>query len=86
MRIIINSEDSQNMNLVETELKHSYRICGFDGEGAINSRLLSLGVIPGAEVVVLRAAPLGDPIQVRVDGTLLSIRLCDAQHIQVSAL
>ncbi|MFT7560278.1 MAG: ferrous iron transport protein A [Flavobacteriales bacterium] len=46
-------------------------------------RLLQLGVIPGAQAEILRAAPFGDPMQVRVEGTLLSIRKCDAQNIQV---
>ena len=47
------------------------------------SRLQKLGVLPGSEVEVLRAAPLGDPLQVRIDGTLLSIRKRDALYIDV---
>lgn len=46
-------------------------------------RLMQLGVIPGAQAQVLRTAPLGDPMQVKIEGTLLSIRRRDAQHIQV---
>ncbi len=47
------------------------------------SRLQKLGVLPGSQVEVLRSAPLGDPLQVRIDGTLLSIRKRDAQFIDV---
>jgi ferrous iron transport protein A len=54
------------------------------GEACGNkSRLYKLGVLPGSEVEILRSAPLGDPLQVRVDGTLLSIRKRDAKYINV---
>jgi len=47
------------------------------------SRLQKLGLLPGSHVEILRSAPLGDPLQVRIDGTLLSIRKRDARHIDV---
>lgn len=53
-----------------------------EGNGS-QKRLFQLGVIPGVTAHVLRSAPFGDPIQVRIEGTLLSIRRRDAQHIQV---
>lgn len=59
------------------------RITGFSQNGETLSRLQSMGVIPGAEAQLLRTAPLGDPMQVRIEGTLLSIRKRDAQQIQV---
>lgn len=49
------------------------------------NRLFQLGVIPGAQAQVLRTAPFGDPMQVSIEGTLLSIRRQDAKHIQVEA-
>lgn len=61
----------------------SSQITGFISSGENLSRLLSMGVIPGATARVLRTAPLGDPMQVNIEGTLLSIRKADAQQIQV---
>lgn len=58
-------------------------ITGFSKEGENLHRLHRMGVIPGATAQVLRTAPLGDPIQVRVENTLLSIRKKDAQQIHV---
>ena len=55
-----------------------------DGYAEIQSRLYALGLLPGVRVEVLRRAPLGDPLQVRVGTTLLSIRRADAALIDVS--
>lgn len=49
----------------------------------LKSRLYALGVIPGAAIEILRLAPLGDPMQVKVGGSFLSIRKCDAEIIKV---
>ncbi|WP_096084940.1 FeoA family protein [Agaribacterium haliotis] len=67
------------------DLKHGSNslISNIDSSGEAAKRLSQLGVIPGAEVRILRAAPLGDPMQVRVDNTVLSIRKRDAAQIQV---
>ncbi len=49
----------------------------------LKSRLYALGVIPGSTLDILRFAPLGDPIQVKVRGTFISIRKADAEVITV---
>ena len=49
----------------------------------LRSRLYALGVIPGASIQILRVAPLGDPMQIKVGATLLSIRATDARIINV---
>ncbi|MDG2249891.1 MAG: FeoA family protein [Gammaproteobacteria bacterium] len=49
----------------------------------LRSRLYSLGVIPGATLEILRFAPLGDPMQVKVGGSFISIRKAEAKIIQV---
>jgi Fe2+ transport system protein FeoA len=53
------------------------------GSGEIQSRLYALGLYPGVVVDVLRFAPAGDPIQVRIGATLLSIRRQEARLISV---
>ncbi len=49
----------------------------------LRSRLYSLGVIPGSLLELLRFAPLGDPMQVKVGGSFLSIRKAEAEIITV---
>ena len=49
----------------------------------LQSRLYALGLYPGVEVAVLRFAPAGDPMQIRIGGTLLSIRKSEARHVTV---
>ncbi|NKB35433.1 MAG: ferrous iron transport protein A [Pseudomonadales bacterium] len=59
-------------------------VLGIASEPAeIKSRLYALGVIPGSALEILRLAPLGDPIQVKVGGSFISIRKAEANLIQV---
>ena len=71
------------MTLAELAIMAPARIIGLSETNHYLDRLQSLGVIPGADAKVLRTAPLGDPIQVRIENTLLSIRLADAELIHV---
>ncbi|MDX6271696.1 MAG: ferrous iron transport protein [Acidobacteriota bacterium] len=59
------------------------RVVSVDGESAIARRLMEMGVVPGAPVCVIKAAPLGDPIEVRVRGYHLALRRAEAQTIRV---
>jgi ferrous iron transport protein A len=49
-------------------------------------RIVEMGVTPGEEIEVIRYAPLGDPIEIRVRGYLLSLRKAEAERIKVSRL
>lgn len=53
------------------------------GEGAIRRRIMDMGITRGAEILVRKVAPLGDPIEVTVRGYELSLRKADAQLIDV---
>ncbi|HLL70284.1 MAG TPA: ferrous iron transport protein A [Pyrinomonadaceae bacterium] len=59
------------------------RVVSVEGEGAVARRLMEMGVVPGAPVCVIKAAPLGDPIEVRVRGYHLALRRAEAQTITV---
>ena len=59
------------------------RVVAVEGEGAVARRLMEMGVVPGAPVCVIKAAPLGDPIEVRVRGYHLALRRAEAQTILV---
>jgi len=75
------------MNAIHTlnDLKpgDSARIASFRGPERIRQRFMDLGLIEGARVEMLRAAPLNDPIQVKIMGTMLALRRCEAEMIFV---
>ena len=52
-------------------------------QAELKSRLYSLGIIPGSVLELLRVAPLGDPMQVKVGGSFISIRKSEAAIISV---
>lgn len=53
------------------------------GEGAVQQRLLEMGVIEGAEVKMVRKAPMGDPLELIVQGYHLSIRKAEASLVEL---
>jgi ferrous iron transport protein A len=55
------------------------------GEGATAIRLMEMGLTPGVEVVVLKLAPLRDPIELRLRGFHLSVRRAEAARIEVGS-
>ena len=59
------------------------RVLAVKGTGAIARRLMEMGVVPGAPVRVVKAAPLGDPLEVRVRNYHLALRRSEAQTITV---
>ena len=71
------------MTLRELELGQSARITEVGGEGALRQHFLDMGVIPGAEVTAVQKAPLGDPIELRIHGYELTLRLADAEKIGI---
>ena len=56
------------------------------GEGALRCRLLDMGLIPGTKLSIKKRAPMGDPIELHLRGYLLTIRLEDAQKIDVETI
>jgi ferrous iron transport protein A len=55
-----------------------------NGEGAINRRIMDMGIVKGVEIFVRKVAPLGDPVEVTVRGYELSLRRADAEIIEVA--
>ena len=56
------------------------------GEGALRQHFLDMGLIPGAEVCMVKLAPMGDPMELRIHGYELTLRLDDAAKIGVALL
>ena len=54
------------------------------GDGALRQHLLDMGVIPGAEATLVRHAPMGDPIEIRIHGYELTMRKADASQIDIT--
>jgi ferrous iron transport protein A len=60
------------------------QVAGYEEGGrAYRKKLLSMGLTPGAELEVVRVAPMGDPVEVRVRGTSISLRKGEAEALQV---
>ncbi len=53
------------------------------GTGAIRRRIIDMGITPGIEVKLIKTAPLGDPMQIKVRGYELSIRKTEAENIEI---
>ncbi|MFZ5987895.1 MAG: FeoA family protein [Bacillota bacterium] len=71
------------MNKTLKELKPGDKavIKRITGEGAIKRRLMDMGVTRGAEILVRKVAPLGDPIEVNIRGYELTFRKSEAENI-----
>ena len=54
------------------------------GEGAVKRRIMDMGITKGTNIYVRKVAPLGDPVEVTVRGSELSLRKADADMIEVS--
>ena len=77
---------NKTMNLSELAPGDSACIATVGGEGALRQHLLDMGVIPGAELSVVKLAPLGDPMEVRIHGYELTMRLAEAAQVGVAPI
>lgn len=71
------------MTLRELEIGKTAIIESVGGEGALRQHFLDMGVIPGAQVTVVKYAPMGDPVELRIHGYELTLRLDDAAKIDI---
>ena len=60
-----------------------YTVTRVGGQGAARRRLLDFGVLPGTVVEIIRAAPLGDPVELRLRGYTLTLRRADGAQVTV---
>ena len=74
------------MTLKELKAGESARILSVGGEGALRQHFLDMGVIPGAEMTVIKFAPMGDPMELQVHGYELTLRLADADQIEIEKI
>ena len=73
----------RKMTIDDLTMGQSGVISQVGGEGPLRCRLLDMGLIPRTEVTLQKIAPMGDPIQIRVRGYELTLRIEDAKKIEV---
>ena len=71
------------MNLKELPIGKAATILSVGGEGALRQHFLDMGIIPGVEVFMVKHAPMGDPIEIRLHNYELTLRLADAEKIEI---
>ena len=74
------------MNLGQLKAGESCIVSTVGGEGALRQHFLDMGIIPGAEITIVKFAPMGDPVEVSIHGYELTLRLDDAHKIAVTKL
>ncbi len=72
------------MTLKNLPIGKNASIVSVGGEGALRQHLLDMGLIPGARVTMVKHAPMGDPVEVRIHSYELTLRLADADEIEVT--
>ena len=74
------------MRLSDIKNGETVRIVSVGGAGSLRQHFLDMGVIPGKKITYVKAAPLGDPIQYRIWGYELTLRIDDAKNIEVEPI
>lgn len=82
--MLTKSLGSEVTTLRNVPVGSSVRVTAVNGESRISRRLMEMGIIPGVSVEVIKTAPFGDPIEVRVRGYSLAMRKSEADSIEVS--
>ena len=72
------------MTLKDLKVGQSAVIKSVGGEGALRQHFLDMGVIPSAKVTLVKFAPMGDPMELKIHGYELTLRLEDAKKIEVT--
>ena len=72
-----------NMTLANLEIGATAKVKRVTGQGAITKRLMEMGIVPGVSIRVIKSAPFGDPIEIRVKGYNLAMRRNEAEVIEI---
>ena len=83
MKLKSGKERGKRMTLNQLKVGNSAVITTVGGDGALRCRLLDMGLIPHTRVTLQKVAPMGDPIEIRVRGYELTLRVEEAQKIEV---
>lgn len=72
------------MTLTNLPIGTAAKVVSIKGNNQVTKRLMEMGVVPGVSVRVIKSAPFGDPLEVRVRGYHLAMRKSEADAIEVS--
>ena len=74
------------MTLKALPIGKTATVTSVGGEGALRQHFLDMGLIPKADVTMVKFAPMGDPVEVRIHGYELTLRLADAEKIEIDKI
>lgn len=74
------------MTLKDLPIGKTATVTTVGGEGALRQHFLDMGLIPKADVTMVKFAPMGDPVEVRIHGYELTLRLADAEKIEIGKI
>ncbi len=72
------------MTLANLEIGAVAKVKNVTGNSAVSRRLMEMGIIPGVSIKIIKTAPFGDPIEIRVRGYNLAMRRNEAEAIEIS--
>ena len=78
--------EKTNTTIRDLTIGEHGRVIRVGGEGALRQHFLDMGVIPGAEVTIVKYAPMGDPVELEIHGYELTLRLDEAAKIDVERI
>lgn len=67
----------------DAKIGDTVKVVRVHGEGALKRRIMDMGITKGVEIYLRKAAPLGDPIEVRLRGYELTLRKVDTELIEI---
>ena len=73
-----------NITLKQLKIGKTATVISVGGEGALRQHFLDMGLIPGVEVTLVKYAPMGDPMELRIHSYELTLRLADAEQIEIA--
>lgn len=71
------------MTLDQLEIGRRAQVRAVTGRGRTTVRLLEMGFVPGVEVALIKRAPLGDPLELRLRGFHVSLRRAEARAVEI---
>lgn len=85
-KILLECSDNPNTTLDHIKVGDIVEVTKMGAKGDVRFRLLDMGLVKGVEIKIIRIAPLGDPIEILINGFNLSLRIDEAKNIEVKVI